>query len=51
MQRPGASAWLSAPRFAGLSKQDEATVRAWLAGLAAMTTPLGHADANRKEKQ
>ena len=37
--------------FAGLSKQDEATVRAWLARLAAMTTRLGHADANRKEKQ
>ena len=37
--------------FAGLSEQDEATVRAWLAHLAAMTTRLGHADADREEKQ
>jgi DNA-binding MarR family transcriptional regulator len=33
--------------FAGLRKQDEATVRAWLAGLAA---PPPQADAVRKEK-
>jgi DNA-binding MarR family transcriptional regulator len=37
--------------FAGVSEQDEATVRAWLARLAAMTTRLGHADADRKVKQ
>jgi DNA-binding MarR family transcriptional regulator len=34
--------------FAGLSEQDEATVRAWLARLAAMTTRLGHPGADRK---
>ena len=34
--------------FAGLSEQDEATVRAWLARLAAMTTRLGHVEANRR---
>lgn len=37
--------------FAGLSEQDEATVRAWLARLAAMTTRLGQAEADQKEKQ
>ena len=37
--------------FAGLSEQDEATVRAWLARLTAMTTRLGPADADRKETQ
>ena len=35
--------------FAGLSEQDEETVRAWLARLAALTTRLGHADADRQE--
>jgi DNA-binding MarR family transcriptional regulator len=34
--------------FAGLSEQDEATVRAWLAGLAALAPPA-RADADRKE--
>ena len=37
--------------FAGLSEQDEATVRAWLARLAATTTRLGDADADREEKR
>ena len=37
--------------FAGLSERDEATVRAWLARLAGMTTCLGHADPDQKEKQ
>jgi DNA-binding MarR family transcriptional regulator len=37
--------------FAGLSEQDEATVRAWLARLATMTTRPGHVDADRKDKQ
>ena len=37
--------------FAGLSEQDEATVRDWLSRLAAMTTRLGHANADRKEQQ
>ena len=37
--------------FDGLSEHDQATVRAWLARLAARTTRLGHADADRKEKQ
>ena len=36
--------------FAGLSRKDEATVRAWLAGLAAMPTRPGPADANGEEK-
>jgi len=35
--------------FAGISAQDEATVRAWLARLAAMTTCL-HADADLEEQ-
>jgi DNA-binding MarR family transcriptional regulator len=35
--------------FAGLSKQDEATVRAWLAGLAARHPAQREADADRKE--
>jgi DNA-binding MarR family transcriptional regulator len=36
--------------FAGLSKQDEATVRAWLAGLAALAPVPRQADAYGKEK-
>jgi DNA-binding MarR family transcriptional regulator len=36
--------------FARLSKQDEATVRAWLAGLAAPGAALRQAGANGKEK-
>jgi DNA-binding MarR family transcriptional regulator len=36
--------------FAGLSQKDEATVRAWLARLAAMPTRPGRADANEVEK-
>jgi len=36
--------------FVGLSKQDEATVRAWLAGLAASGPPARQADADEKEK-
>jgi DNA-binding MarR family transcriptional regulator len=36
--------------FADLRKNDEATVRAWLAGLAGMTARPGQADADRKEK-
>ncbi|MET0206113.1 MAG: MarR family transcriptional regulator [Mycobacterium sp.] len=35
--------------FAGLGKQDEATVRAWLAGLAAQAPPARKADAAGKE--
>jgi DNA-binding MarR family transcriptional regulator len=37
--------------FAGMSEQDEATVRAWLARLAAMTARVGHADTDREENQ
>jgi DNA-binding MarR family transcriptional regulator len=37
--------------FAGLSQTDEATVRAWLAGLAAMQVRPRMAHADRKEKQ
>jgi DNA-binding MarR family transcriptional regulator len=37
--------------FAGTSEQDEATVREWLAQLAAMTTRGGHADTDEKEKR
>jgi DNA-binding MarR family transcriptional regulator len=36
--------------FAGLSKKEEATVRAWLAGLAAPPPPPRQADAYEKEK-
>jgi DNA-binding MarR family transcriptional regulator len=36
--------------FAGIGKQDEATVRAWLAGLAATAPPPRQADANGKGK-
>ena len=36
--------------FAGLSKQEEATVRGWLAGLAAPAPPPRQADADGKEK-
>jgi DNA-binding MarR family transcriptional regulator len=36
--------------FAGLSKQDEATVRAWLAGLAAPAPPPREIDTDGKEK-
>ena len=36
--------------FAGLSENDEAAVRAWLAGLAGMTVHPGQADADRKDK-
>jgi DNA-binding MarR family transcriptional regulator len=36
--------------FAGLSENDEAAVRAWLAGLAGMTVRRVQADADRKEK-
>jgi DNA-binding MarR family transcriptional regulator len=35
--------------FAGLSENDEATVRAWLAGLAGMAVSPGQAEADRKE--
>lgn|SRR5919106_352827 len=35
--------------FADFGKQDEATVRAWLAGLAATTPPPRRADLDRKE--
>jgi DNA-binding MarR family transcriptional regulator len=37
--------------FAAMSEEDEATVRAWLARLAATTTRRGHADADLEEKQ
>jgi DNA-binding MarR family transcriptional regulator len=37
--------------FAGMSEEDEATVRAWLARLATTTTRLRHIDADLKEKQ
>jgi DNA-binding MarR family transcriptional regulator len=37
--------------FAGMSSQDEATVRTWLARLAATTTRLGIADTDVKEKR
>jgi DNA-binding MarR family transcriptional regulator len=36
--------------FAGLSENDEATVRAWLAGLAGMTVRPQPSDADRKEQ-
>ena len=36
--------------FAGLSKHDEATVRAWLAGLAAPAPAARQADADVEEK-
>jgi DNA-binding MarR family transcriptional regulator len=36
--------------FGGLSKQDEATVRAWLAGLAAAAPPARQAEVARREK-
>jgi DNA-binding MarR family transcriptional regulator len=36
--------------LAGLGKQDEATVRAWLAALAAMAPPPRQADTDGKEK-
>ena len=36
--------------LAGLSRQDERTVRAWLAGVAAMTTDPEKAGADQKEK-
>ena len=36
--------------FAGLTENDEATVREWLAGLIGMTTRSREADADRKEK-
>src|SRR5689334_16591464 len=36
--------------FAGMSEQDEATVRVWLARLAAVTTRPEHADSDLKEK-
>jgi DNA-binding MarR family transcriptional regulator len=36
--------------FAGLSENDQATVRAWLAGLAGMTVRREPADADRKKK-
>ena len=36
--------------LAGLSRQDERTVRAWLASLAALTTGPGKAEAEQKEK-
>ena len=35
--------------FAGLSEQDEATVRAWLAGLAGRAAPARQADTAGKE--
>lgn len=34
--------------FAGLSERDEATVRAWLARMAALRTRLGHVDEDRR---
>src|SRR5689334_10404192 len=37
--------------FAGLGEQGEATVRGWLARLAAMTPRLGHVDVDEEEKQ
>jgi DNA-binding MarR family transcriptional regulator len=37
--------------FAGLSEHDEATVRGWLARLAAITTRLGDVDTYEEEKQ
>jgi len=36
--------------FAGLSEHEEATVRAWLAGLAEMTARPAQADPDRKDK-
>lgn len=36
--------------FAGLTENDEATVRAWLAGMAGMTMHAGEPDADQKEK-
>jgi DNA-binding MarR family transcriptional regulator len=36
--------------FAGLSDNDEATVRAWLVGLAGMTVRSGQADTHQKER-
>jgi DNA-binding MarR family transcriptional regulator len=36
--------------FAGLSKQDEATVRGWLAGLVALASPARQGDVDEEEK-
>ncbi len=36
--------------LADLSREDERTIRAWLAGVAAMTTSLNKAGAEQKEK-